>query len=145
MGGSKLVRNGLGKLLGAIGRMIPIFEQGKGRGIGLSLPSFKARFDQLCQEHLESQRALAFAFIFYDFGDSEIRKVLKDRGVFTQLDRLAGNDLSIFFLHSETRRAIETFNSAFLFKLGIQDNIELPCVVFLNLRTLRYPTSALLN
>lgn len=113
--------------------MIPIYEQSSGRGIGLSLESFINRFDQICTQHLAEGRAKAFAFIFYDFTNQEIRKILKDQGVFAQLDRLSGKDLSIFFLHTGTAHAIERFNSVFLQRLDISQAVNPPCVVFFKL------------
>lgn len=113
--------------------MIPIFEQGDGRGIGLGLESFEARFKDICKEHEREGRAKAFAFVFYDFTDAAIRKILKDKGVFVQLDRLSGKDLSIFYMHSGTRRAITEFNERFLTKIGISESVSLPCVVFFRL------------
>jgi len=110
--------------------MIPIFEQGSGKGIGHSVASFTARFESLCHEHMESGRARAFAFIFYDFGDQTFRAILKDQGVFAKLDRLSGRDLSIFYLHTARRSVVERFNAAFLEKLGIASDIQLPCLVF---------------
>jgi hypothetical protein len=94
--------------------MIPIYEQGTGNGIGHSLDTFIQRFDSICTEHERSGRAKSFAFIFYDFNDSDLRRVLKNEGVFAQLDRLAGALLSIFYLHSGTRRSIGLFNAHFL-------------------------------
>lgn len=110
--------------------MIPIFEQGSGKGIGHSAASFTKRFEELCHQHLREGRARAFAFIFYDFGDAAFRAVLKDQGVFAELDRLSGKDLSVFHLHSARRKAVERFNSTFLEKLGIAGDVRLPCLVF---------------
>jgi hypothetical protein len=114
--------------------MIPIFEQGSGQGIGLDFGPFLKRFDQICQDHLHGQRAKAFAFIFYDFQDHDLKKLLRNQGVFTQLDRLAGSDLSVFFLHSYSKKStIAKFNSDFLSKLQIE-NATLPCVIFFKLK-----------
>lgn len=110
--------------------MIPIFEQGSGRGIGHGLDSFLARFDEICSAHLAQGRAKAFAFILYDFTNDSIQKILRNQGVFAQLDRLAGRDLSVFYLHAGTRRAIEAFNAHFFSVLGVEDQATLPCVVF---------------
>jgi hypothetical protein len=110
--------------------MIPIYEQGTGKGIGHNLGSFQARFDQICAEHLGKGRAKSFAFIFYDFSDRELRRILVDRGAFAQLDRLAGRELSVFYLHAGTRAAVESFNAHFLLALGVRDRATLPCVVF---------------
>lgn len=113
--------------------MIPIYEQGQGKGIGHGLDSFIARFDSICKEHLLSKRAKAFALIFYDFVDQDLRRILKDQGVFAKLDRLSGNNLSVFYLHTGTRHAVQKFNTAFLSKLGIEGATP-PCVVFFKLK-----------
>lgn len=110
--------------------MIPIYEQGSGNGIGHSLGSFLERFDSICAEHLAAGRAGAFAFIFYDFTDQALRRILKNQGVFARLDRLAGSQLSVFYLHAGTRAAVESFNTHFLGTLEVEDQAALPCVVF---------------
>jgi len=110
--------------------MIPIYEQGSGNGIGHGLSSFLRRFDEICAQHLAEGRAKSFAFIFYDFTDQALREILKNQGVFAQLDRLAGKQLSIFYLHAGTRAAVEAFNAHFFSAFGIEDQATLPCVVF---------------
>jgi hypothetical protein len=111
-------------------RVIPIYEQGGGRGIGYGLNSFLERFDAICHEHIANRRAKAFALIFYDFGNSAIKRILKDHGVFASLDRLSGSELSIFYLHSAGKQAANNFNSEMLLKLGLPETTKLPCVVF---------------
>src|SRR6266700_5291869 len=106
--------------------MIPIYEQGQGRGIAHGLDSFLDRFDAICQEHVTSKRAKAFAFIFYDFVDQDLRRILKNQGAFAQLDRLAGDDLSVFYLHMGRRDTVSKFNTAFLSKLGVIDKATPP-------------------
>lgn len=110
--------------------MIPIYEQGSGNGIGHGLSSFLQRFDEICAQHLAEGRAKSFAFIFYDFTDQALRKILKNQGVFAKLDRLADNQLSIFYLHAGTKAAVEAFNAHFFSALGIKDQATPPCVVF---------------
>jgi hypothetical protein len=110
--------------------MNPVYEHGHGNGIGHELESFLERFDVICLEHLRNKRAKAFAFIFYDFKDRELRKILKNLGVFAQLDRLAGDELSVFYLHTGARATIESFNTSFLSKLEVEDKATPPCVVF---------------
>lgn len=112
--------------------MIPIYEQGKGQGIGHHVTGFNERFDDICNEHLRSGRAKAFAFIFYDFEDRDFRSLLKDTGFFVKLDRLAGSDLSIFFLHARERRTIDAFNRKFLEVLKVPA-ASLPCITFFRL------------
>jgi hypothetical protein len=84
--------------------MIPIYEEGHGKGVGHNFFSFCDRFNSICQEHLANQRAHTFAFIFYDFTNNDLRRILKDRGVFTKLDRLAAARLSIFTFTLELDR-----------------------------------------
>ena len=111
--------------------MVPIYEQGDGRGIGHSMNSFIARFDQICREHEKEGRAKAFAFVFYDFTNGAFRRLLKDQGVFTRLDRLSGHDLSIFYLHARTAHGVEEFNATFVEKLGVE--AVPPCIAFFRL------------
>jgi hypothetical protein len=47
--------------------MIPIYEQGKGQGIGYDFNDFLRRFIAICEEHKRDQRARAFAFFLYFF------------------------------------------------------------------------------
>lgn len=110
--------------------MFTIFEQGDGRGIGHGLQSFLNRFDAICVEHQKSGRARSFAFIFYDFTDNSVRRILKDHGVFTQLDRLSGDQLSVFYLHAETKATLDMFNQRFFHVLGLSEDTTLPCVTF---------------
>lgn len=113
--------------------MFPIFEQGHGKGIGLDLDSFLWRFDSICEEHQRSGRAKSFAFIFYNFEDRDLKRILKDERVFTQLDRLSGSELSIFFLHTGAPRSVERFNSEFFSRIHVSPEAIPPCVVFFNL------------
>ncbi len=110
--------------------MIPIYEQASGNGIGHGLKSFLRRFDEICADHLAKGRAKSFAFIFYDFTDQAIREILKNQGVFAQLDRLSGRELSVFYLHAGTNSAVDAFNAHFFSALGIEGQATLPCVVF---------------
>jgi len=77
--------------------------------------------------------AKAFAFVFYDFNDQELRTVLKDQGVFAQLDRLSGKNLSIFYLHTGKKEAAAKFNRVLLSALEVREKADLPCVVFCRL------------
>lgn len=111
--------------------MIPIYEQGNGEGIGHSFDSLIMRFRQICKTHTETKRAHAFAFIFYDFTNISIREVLKSQGGFIKLDRLSGNKLSVFYLHSDNKILNKKFNKTFRNVFEIEETIELPFVLFL--------------
>lgn len=110
--------------------MYPIFEQGSGNGIGHGLKTFFNRFDYICAEHIKAGKTKAFAFIFYDFTDRALKKILKDHGVFARLDRLSGIDLSIFYLHTGGEHAVKAFNTRFIAELGVEEQALPPCVVF---------------
>jgi hypothetical protein len=110
------------------GAVIPIYEQGSGHGIGHQVETFIARFDEICRARDEK----AFAFIFYDFLDGPLREILRDQGVFAQIDRLAGSTLAVFYLHSGTRHVVARFNKLFMKALGLK-GVSVPCVAFFRL------------
>lgn len=113
--------------------MVPIHEQGDGKGIGYSLEGFTERFDAICAEHVKRKRAASFAFLFYDRRDEAFRQILKDQGVFAKLDRLTNSKISLFYLHAASEAGAEAFNSRFLERLGLT-GATLPCVVFFRFR-----------
>jgi hypothetical protein len=110
--------------------MVPIFEQGQGQGIGHTFNTFLTRFIEICDEHLKSDRAKAFAFILYDFHDEATRDILRNQGGFTRLDRLSGHDLSVFYLHSDNKKLLKAFNDIFLQLFDIPAHRQLPFVLF---------------
>lgn len=114
--------------------MTPIYEQGKGNGIGHSFDTFLRRFIEICEEHLENARAKSFAFILYDFNDDVTKNVLRNQGGFARLDRISGRDLSIFYIHSDNKELIKSFNSIFLSAFQIKEKSELPFVLFFNVK-----------
>jgi len=101
---------------------------------------FVSRFDDICQEHLETGRAKKFAFIVYDF-DSPTHEVLQNRGVFTELDRLSGKDMTIFYLDGQFKgdrsnkqnRLFRNFNNTFIELTG-QNIRGIPFVVFFDFK-----------
>lgn len=111
--------------------MVPVYEQGNNQGIGHSFDSFIKRFQEICQQHVDLRRAHAFAFIFYDFKNTTIRKILKSQGGFAELDRLSGRNLSVFYLHSNNEELNKHFNDTFRHVFDIKESIELPFVLFL--------------
>lgn len=113
--------------------MVPIFEQGKGQGVGHSFDTFLTRFIEICEEHLQNNRAKAFAFILYDFHDQTTRDVLRNQGGFARLDRLSGHDLSVFYLHSNSKKLLPAFNDIFLGLFDIPPHRKLPFVLFFKL------------
>lgn len=114
--------------------MYPVQEQRHRHGVGLGFEEFSKRFDDICQQHLAQGKARAFAFIFYDFEDRAIRGILKDEGVFAELDRLSGDRMTIFYLNASTRHGVKSFNEQFLSALGVVEPVSLPCVVFFKVK-----------
>ena len=80
--------------------MIPIYQHDDKGKIGYSFDSFQQKFIKICEEHKKQRRALAFAFILYDFTQPQIRKVLDDRDYWRALDKVSGKTLTIFSFHS---------------------------------------------
>ena len=111
--------------------MNPIFEQGNGNGIGHNFTTFVKRFIEICENHLNNERADSFAFILYDFHNETLRKILKTEG-FTKLDRLSRNKLSIFYLDSKSRSTVEKFNKVILGAFDIEPANNLPFILFFN-------------
>jgi len=110
--------------------MFPIFEQGGGHGIGHGLDSFLKRVDEVFAQHRTEGRAKAFALILYDFENKPIKQILKNQGVFAKLDRLSGNEISIFYLHTGKRQAIDRFNSELLRIMAFSVPPQMPCIIF---------------
>lgn len=64
-----------------------------------SFMSFHDKFLAICAEHKQSDKALIFAFILYDFENPQISKILQDSDYWLNLDKLSGNYLTIFSFH----------------------------------------------
>jgi hypothetical protein len=111
--------------------MVPIYEQGMGKGIGHTFESLTKRFIDICNDHLQNGRAKAFAFLLYDFHDEQIKKILKSHGGFARLDRLSGDQLSLFYLHSKNKKLLHAFNEVFMRAFEVQSaEVNLPLVLF---------------
>ena len=63
--------------------------------------SFKDYLLNICKTHKDQQRALAFAFIVYDFDDYTITQILQDKNYWATLDKLSGHYLSVFYVNSQ--------------------------------------------
>ena len=62
--------------------------------------NFKNYLIQTCKQHREEGRALAFAFIIYDFENHTISEILEKRNYWNSLDKISGKKLSIFYVNS---------------------------------------------
>ena len=85
--------------------MMPVILSGKGKAGEISFHEFEEKFLAICRSHKENNRALAFAFILYDFEHAEIVKVLQDPAYWAALDRISGNYLTVFSFHAGKTQA----------------------------------------
>lgn len=71
------------------------------KGEGHSYQTFYETMVEICLAHQQEDRALAFAFILYDFRDAHISKVLNDVDYWRSLDQISGKYLTVFSFHYE--------------------------------------------
>lgn len=79
--------------------MVPLAIDSEGRR--LDPQELKDVLVETCLGHHDSQRALAFAFLVYDFQSPAMRKVLEDSEYWDALDNLAGRFLTVFYIDSK--------------------------------------------
>lgn len=82
--------------------MVPIYIMNE--GVGIEFKDFEDRMIRICNEHKEQNRALAFAFILYDFNNPNIRKILEDDVYWMDLHTTSGKYLTIFSLHYKNKQ-----------------------------------------
>lgn len=66
---------------------------------GHSFQSFKEEMIQICNQHRIEKRALAFAFILYDFENPQLWKVLNDNVYWLSLNEISGEYITVFSLN----------------------------------------------
>ena len=116
----------------------------------LNPDNFKASIVDLCERHKKEGRALAFAFLMFDFENPQITKILEDKDYWNSLHQISGSYLSIFYINSreshfgedlskigfEEKRGLYEVNKnqAILPILkqyfDLDDNIKLPSILF---------------
>jgi hypothetical protein len=114
--------------------MNPIFERDHARGIGYEFDQLVFRFLQICRRHQEDHRAQSFAFIFYDLHDKPFQRMLQDPDRFAILDRLSGNNLTIFFLDYGSRNIINQFNETFAKLFEVPEHTHIPYILFFTMK-----------
>ena len=83
----------------------------------LDLNSFKSEISSLCKSQKDNDKALAFAFIVYDFKNPSIRKILKDDEYWDSLNSISGNRLGVFYLDTKESSNLKSSN------IGINNSI----------------------
>jgi hypothetical protein len=71
---------------------------------GHSFQSFKDEMIQICNQHRIEKRALAFAFILYDFENPQLWKVLSDNEYWLSLNEISGEYITVFSLNYKVRK-----------------------------------------
>jgi hypothetical protein len=87
--------------------MYSIFSNSEDKGH--SFDSFYEKFFEVCKQHKAQDRALAFAFILYDFGDAHLNKIINDEEYWLSLNAVSGKYLTVFSIHyspKAKRRAV---------------------------------------
>jgi hypothetical protein len=82
--------------------MYTVYLNSKDQGHDLS--SFKDKMIQICNDHRDTGRAIAFAFILYDFENPQLWKVLNDRHYWLALNQISGEYLTVFSLNYDERK-----------------------------------------
>ena len=70
---------------------------------GHSIESFEEKMIHICEEHKKKKRALAFAFIIYDFTNANLCKVIDDRQYWLALNQISGENLTVFSLNYQPK------------------------------------------
>ena len=76
--------------------MVPITEATQPGQPGYTWQQFESRLQDICQEHHDEGRALAFAIILHDETSPSISKVLQDRDYWDALNSLSGHLITVF-------------------------------------------------
>jgi hypothetical protein len=66
----------------------------------LSSTQLQEKILSICERHQDEDRAMAFAFILFDFDNPQISSVLSDFKYWKALDKISGQYLSVFHLHT---------------------------------------------
>lgn len=92
--------------------MVPLKIFKNGSVHELNNKDFSNGIIELCEKHREESRALAFAFLIYDFRNPQTIKVLEDTDYWNTLDTISGKFLSIYYIHSRERTFAEDLAAA---------------------------------
>lgn len=90
----------------------------------LSFSSFHEKMVEICNSHRENNKALAFAFILYDFENAQIQKVLNDKDYWLALNKISGEYLSVFSINYKAEdEGMEKFSSLTTFSYNDNPSI----------------------
>ncbi len=81
--------------------MVPIKLQKDGSIYELGTEEFSRSIIEVCEKHRKENRALAFAFILYNFENPQIVKILNDKNYWNALNTISDHYLSIYYINSQ--------------------------------------------
>ncbi len=84
--------------------------------------SFEKYIIETTKMHKEQGRALAFAFIIYDFDNHTINQILKKEDYWSSLDKISGKNLSVFYINSQNEYYKKRQNEIFQEELRQREN-----------------------
>ncbi len=92
--------------------MVPLKIFQDGHIHELTTEDFSKGIIELCEKHRNENRALAFAFLLYDFKNPQIIKVLEDSDYWNALNAISGKYLSIYYIHTKERNFAEDLQAS---------------------------------
>ncbi|CAM4308689.1 hypothetical protein COAQ111491_16405 [Comamonas aquatilis] len=97
----------------------------------MNFGDFHKYFLQVCQKHQREGKAKGFAFIFYA-GGGVVDAIVNEQDGYEELNTLSGKDATVFYLSNPrvSGDQFNEFNRVFIHALGIENEIEAPCMVF---------------
>lgn len=98
--------------------MIPIYEERPRGERGYSYAEFRERFLEICAEHRNAGRALAFAFLMFDVDSPEVIKMLRDADYWGALHKISGKYLSVFTLVAHQPRESHRVENRMMVAVG---------------------------
>jgi hypothetical protein len=105
--------------------------QNGNRGIGMGYDQFLETFNSVCLDHIQQGLARIFAFVFYDMKHGVVRDALKNADGFRRLHEKTATDVTLFYLHADAKEShLQNFNLCFMEALGIENQVQVPCMVF---------------
>jgi len=92
--------------------MVPLKILQDGYVHELSSDDFSKEVIELCEKHRNENRALAFAFLLYDFENPQIIKVLEDTDYWNALNVISGKYLSVYYINTKEQFFAEDLNAS---------------------------------
>ena len=74
---------------------------------GYDFKSFENRMIEICNTHRNSNKAIAFSFILYDFENPQLSKILNDQDYWLALNKISGEFLTVFSLNYKKETTIK--------------------------------------